>query len=724
MTFIESSEGEPSDVIESKNKRENDFFDDVTLPTDQHAKILHLLNPSSNSFLSNPKLEESKHQKEKVNNPNVKQVTPILDSSSTYAFKEENNLFYSEFGEKKEGDELRDTIVLREGQNPSFKNIEIGKEVRALLASDPEASKMLKNSFDFASDQKDLLSKIQIAESVTEEPPQNFGIPQHLNINVIQNQIFTKKKKPAKVSTKNPKKKKKTKLKKVLSNVLKKPISGKAKKSKRAVVTESDRQLDLSASRKLEELQNISNLKDSIENFNFIGKEEKIEMLTDPNANFHEYMKKNFKKAKKYMPQEYVDTQPQTSKTAPSPPPQQQKKPKSKIKNILLMGICEEDELLTEHLQDPKDTLPVHQIDPPRLDSNDPYNTGPKNDKYYNSDDSGKMPFIRDSDAPNQNILLSNNPYQSQSFHEPGLFNRLMSNHPKFESKQSQDERGDFSSDDHRFKNNFEPNQFYDSEPVEEEKEEVLETVQEGNGQSDFIERFSQERREPETPAESPLERKTKYSDLIAKKDHFMKKYNIKLGAKKKGKGVRSMDLDFPDQEKVPSKSKKSLPLNQTNQQLPSMEDLQQHPNYPNLMDELNLKQTLKATNNPRRDKPRGARKNSARFKDHKYSDNAPEKLNLDQKLSSTDVQNITSNQSIDTLLNMDQRLKQSIEHQLPKQQKKPNSQYREKYKLGKESLERPGIPNVYQASNSASNRPNYQQTSFKKNQAYFNLSG
>jgi hypothetical protein len=423
-----------------------------------------------------------------------------------------------------------------------------------------------------------------------------------------------------------------------------------------------------------------------MENFNFIGQAEVQEVFTEPNANFTDYMKQNFKKADKYLKQEFIDAQkqkPENPKDLQTPSNSEPQKPKTTIKNMLLMGITEEDDLTDMYepsKDEPHSTPPYNHPTEVQPEYENAYNTKNTNENYYNSEDSNKIPFIRDSNIPNQNILLSENPYQSQNFHEPGLMNRLMSNYPTQDSQKGFEHQHNLSSNqsnEKRFVNDFEPNVFYNSENVDEEE---LGTIVENTQQNDFIERYSQEkqqRRSPE-PVESPLERKTKYSDLIAKKDHFMKKYNIKIGSKK-------------------SKTKKVVnqKKNEINEPIKSKKKSQK-----------NIKPV-------KQEKPKVAKKINNQFQIKTKN-----KINPQQNLNLHEIPSISSNQSINTLLHIDQQLKKSIEHKFNNsgEMNSHHTSFEERLTTGKKRdvVESHGVPNVRQASYTSSKSPYHQQTSLK----------
>jgi hypothetical protein len=614
---------------------------------------------NSNSFITDSKPEKNEKSNPPINNPNDKQLIPILDPSSSYVLKEENNLFYSKFGENSPSNELRDTIILKEGQNPSFKNIEIDSNIRALLAESPQSKDVIRNSFDFKPEQKVLLSKIQMAESVTEEvnmAPVDFPPPPN-NINVIQNQIFTKKKKNKKVQKKKKPVYMKKKFKKVLSDVLKKK-----KKKKKEEITESERELDISALNKLKELQKQKNLKDSLEGFDFIGQNQVQELIIEPNANFENYIKENFRKVDKYMAKDFTKKPKKVKEVIPIVV-----QPKRTIKNMLLMGIEEED---NEDLPNNLENYPITNI--PK-EPNNAFDSNKVNEQYFNSDDSGRQPYIRDSDVPNQNILLSNNPYQSQNFHEPGLLNRLMSNHTNLDSRNNQNE---VNNQNAKMKgiiqNDFEPKTFYNSEKINEEIDEIKEV------ENDFIGRFSQDKKAspPPTPA-SPLERKTKFTDLIAKKNHFMKKYNIKIGSRRTKKSKKETVKEKNQTQKDSKTYSNSL------NQIPKSSKNNQFEEKKNLSNKI-------------------------------YSDGY-----LNQSKDTTNPPPIESNQSINTLMSIEQNMKESINKQFNNSGDYiQNENFKKRsFEINQNCIENPEFPNIKQASKIGSKSPNYQQTSGNINQ-------
>ena len=102
------------------------FFDNVNLPVDLHNKIISSIQPQKNSFLSNPTPESNK-EIVPVPEPTKTLINPVLDEKSDFSSANivgnSENLFYQQDQPVPEED-LRSTIVLKEGQNPSFRNIE------------------------------------------------------------------------------------------------------------------------------------------------------------------------------------------------------------------------------------------------------------------------------------------------------------------------------------------------------------------------------------------------------------------------------------------------------------------------------------------------------------------------------------------------------------------------------------------------------------------------
>lgn len=618
---------------------------------------------SSNSFLTDP---QPSRPKQNIDNPDLKQLIPILDSKTSYVFKEESNLFYSKFGPNSPENKLRDTIILTEGQNPSFKNIEIGPSVRSLLAEEDRAKEVLKNSFEMAGDDRAILDKIQMVESMTEETLlMQKAKPDPLNVNVTRNQIFTKKKRSKK------RRPPKAKLKKVLSDVLKKG----GKKQAKEAPTESERELDLSALKKLEELQGRAQLRDSLDNFDFIGQGDIDTLVIEPNANFENYIKGNFKKVNKYMATDFPQ-QPEYKAPEPAPIQAPVQAPRNKIKNMLLMGM-EIDVEPEDHVQDRDFFRDLgHGKHPEKRQRVDEYPTEPVNQHYFNSDDSGKQPFIRESNVPNQSILLSQNPYQSQNFQEAGLFNKLMSNqrppdpgtwglenNPEVIKKQGADQKP--------FMNDFQP------KALNESGNSGKDTVDNTTRESDFIERFSQDvQPEPQPPSESPLERKTKFTDLIAKKDHFMKKYNIKIGSRTRGnQATKRANTSKPEDKKNAQKGSKQ-------KQPPILQNMKM---YSGSMNEIQRTRSGGTSHSG------GARTEShGRFADIEGGRATHDELfghNSKGRSKEAERANLESNQTINTITSINQSPKQSLDMSMREWQQRP------------QAVETPGRPNVRQAS-------------------------
>lgn len=637
------------------------FFADVELPIEQHTQILTLLNPSSNSFLADPRPAP----KPSTHNPNAKTLTPTLDAKTSLAFKQGSNLFYSKFGPNSPKNELRETIILKEGQNPSFKNIEIGPQVRALLGEDAGAAEVLRNSFDFSVGEGKLLGKIRMAESVTEElepgprsaenDAEADSVPS-LNVNVIRNQIFTKKE-PAPPRQRVPRV---AKYKAVLSQVLKEPPG----QRKARAPTESERELDVSAARKLAELTGEPDLGDSLAGFDFIGQEEPEPLIAGPNANFDDFLKRNFRKAGKYLGKAF---EPQSEGQALEGAEAQAEPLKNTIKNMLLQGIQEEEECGDSVKSLDQGPEPHYGSRGQRGE----FTSRGTDELFFESGDSGRVPFIRDSNVPNQSILLSQNPYLSQTFHEPGLSTRLMSNHPRLDrgprgGPDSFDPRGPGRAPrEAPLGNEFQPKGFFDSEEVE--KDAGGDTTR----ASDFIERFSQEKRvSPKAPV-SPLEKKTKFAELVAKKDHFMKKYNIKIGPRSRRETARNSRAGSPGaQQSAPDNS---LGLREGGGRKPGAESRGGSPGekvYPQSLNELEESEL-------RRGGAQGLlRKNTfQRFQDAQALGTEHGYLFGASESDGSEKPEVFSEQSIQTLASIDPNLKESLR------------------------VETPGVPNVRQAS-------------------------
>lgn len=343
--LLQNYETFKNENLETPNEESFNFYDinqsnPFKYPDTNHQQQLKFSKePSittSNSLFDLNHLSNVQDSEISLNNPN--QLIPILESD-TKNTSDSNNLFYSNDSNGPEND-LRSTIVLKDGQNPSFRNIEnevlsLNNKFKKSIFKDInpkmfDTNDSLFNSNQFPGAQNYLLSKIQMAESFTIDQVNSID-QKKINESLLEiekvKDSFKKKKK------RDINKNDSSKLKRTLNTVLK-PKSNKSKK----LTHESERELDNLALLTLNHFQKFNRINDSTDIFNYIGDNgiDQFEYL--PKVSFDNYLAANFSKAKKYNHSDESQNQP--SKKIKQPDVVQKK---SFIKDMLLQNEDEED---------------------------------------------------------------------------------------------------------------------------------------------------------------------------------------------------------------------------------------------------------------------------------------------------------------------------------------------------------------------------------------------